>query len=190
MRRKGFHSFHLLVLISFLFAVSIYSASQAFPPTYVPAPARAAAYNTLLAAKKAWLQGKIAHERGLINAARPGLTSNDERVRAQAEDQIDKYTKDLKDDRADLAKLGGARVPAQEAVVKKNVKAWIDALTTEIHYYEGLAETAAKKAEEANSKIEAGWRRKEEKDYKKVAADDKKEKDDLEKDATDAGLLP
>ena len=158
-----------------------------FPPSYAPAPAKAAAYATLLAAKQAWLRGKIAGEQDLIRAARDGLRSKDDQVRSDAEQQIDQYEKDIAEARAELAKLAGPRNQAQEAVLKKNLQAWLDALQVQINYWVTAAENAEKRATEKGKDAPSAPL---EKDRATQAADGlKREKGDLEKDGKDAGLL-
>ena len=179
----------LLLLLSFVSPV--YATSEAFPPTYVPGgPGAVAAYNALLAAKIAWLTRRVAAERDLLGQAKVAAKSRDDRLREVAEQKVDEYTDAVKKDNADLAVLGAAKGPAQVALLRKNVQDWIAALATEIRQFETNAETAAQKAEAANSKKEAGWRRQEEADAKAAATVDRTEKADLEKDATAAGLLP
>ena len=166
---------HCAMALMFLLAGGAFarpSDEDLAPQSYSRIP-RFDAYQKLNA-KCCWLNEKIGrHERAIRTLRRqlfPESTAEqkeiiEERIHAQQQ-VVDEANAELK---TLGGPLGGPRTKAQEALVKKNVQAWIGALRAKASTYRDRAKAEAKAAAAANNKQDAARHRAAEAEDQKVA---------------------
>src|SRR5438552_1483348 len=97
-------------------------------------------YTNLLNAKCCWLNDKIGrHERAINLLKRQLLPGSSAEQKEIIEERVQAHQQIVDEANAELktlgGPLGGKRTKAQEALVKKNVEAWIGALRAKAHTY-------------------------------------------------------
>jgi hypothetical protein len=167
------------------------SELDAAPQEYTHVP-RLGAYKSLLNAKCLWLNDKIIRHERALNTLRSQLRGASDAQKEIIDEQIQQHQQVIKDAKAELTTLGGPlggpRNKAQEALVKKNVEAWIGALRAKASTYRDRAEKDARAAAEANNKKEAAGQRVQEADDKTVANQAEKTAGELAADLKEANL--